>query len=887
MSAELAPTCFHCGEPVAGGTRFSLRFEGAARALCCAGCEAVARTIVDAGLGDYYRHREAPAALGAIPDDLAQRIDALAVYDEPEVSGRFVRTVKAEAGGTGAEAGADGLCEVDLAVEGMHCGACVWLLERTVRAQPGVTDASFNFSSERARLRFDPSRTRLSSLLRAIARLGYRAAPFDASTREAALKRQSRVMLQRLFVAGLGMMQVMMYAYPAYVSGAGELDADTAHLLRWASLVLTTPVMLYSAQPFLQGAWRDIKSRSLGMDVPVSLALVAAFAASCWATVTRTGEAYFDSVTMFVFLLLAARWLEWTARRRAMRALDTLSAAGPDLARRVVLDADGCETFETVPAARLLPGDIVEVDNGERVPADAVLVVGRTAVDQSLLTGESLPIAVNAGGAVPGGALLAGARARLRIEKSVSDSALSTIERLIERGAADKPRLVVFADRIAAHFVALLLIFAAAVWFTWMAIDPSRAWPVAIAVLVVSCPCALSLATPAALAAATGALLRDRLLITRGHALEALARTTDVVLDKTGTLTEGRPKLAAVDLAPGWQRSEVLAVAAALERGSSHPLARAIIVAAEAEQAGMPDADAACSATAGAALDRQRPPSRFDANCAVTDLRDQAGLGVSGVVAGRAGTPAFELRLGSAAWCALSADTTSAFPDPGAASVVWLSRREGDAFAPIARFAITDPLREDAATLVRSLQAHGLRVHLLSGDRIPAVESVAHALGIEHRVGQASPTDKQAYVRALQAGGACVTMVGDGINDAPVLAASDVSVAVGQASALAQCAADAIVLSPGIAGVDSLLMHARSTLRTIRQNLTWAATYNLTAIPLAALGLVPPWAAAIGMAASSLLVAGNALRLLRRPVRSAAVRAPAPLAARPEPAIGG
>jgi Cu2+-exporting ATPase len=824
--------CFHCGQPVLEPRRWLTRIDGEDREMCCAGCQAVAQAIVDGGLEDYYRHRSGPATgPSVVPPELA----SLTVYDEPEVQSRFVR---------GGEAG----METTLMLEGLRCGACVWLIERTLAGQPGVTGASVNFATERAVVRWDPARTRLSELLARVAAVGYKALPFDAQQREAQLARYQKSLFRRLFVAGIGMMQVMMYAVPVYMAGAGEIEPEFERLMRWASLVLTVPVVLYSAQPFFAGAWRDLRARSLGLDVPVALGIAAAFAASVWATLADRGEVYFDSVTMFVFLLLGARYLEWVARRRASRAVDAMAAALPDRVTRLVgaVDARSEEALaaaavEVVPAARLAPGDLVRVEVGARFPVDVALLAGATAVDQSLITGESTPVARQRGDEVAGGAINAGHPVFARVLRAAGDSTLSTIERLIERAALDKPAIARLADRVAAWFVLGLLLLAALVFGVWWWIEPARALPIAIAVLVVSCPCALSLATPAALAAATGALTRRGVLVASGRALEHVAACTDVVFDKTGTLTEGRPRLVRVETFGPLQRDQAVRIAAALEAGSPHPLAQAILEAAGALETG----DGAT------------------APVVATGCASAAGRGVEGTVGGRA------LRLGAADWVG----EWAALPDDGdpqagrsrgaearadaAASLVWLAERG----RVLARFELRDAVRADARATLEALRAQGLSVHLLSGDQPAAVEAVGRELGIEARRAAARPEDKLDYVRSLQRAGRRVLMVGDGINDAPVLATADASLAVGQATALARTSADTVLLAQDLRLVAGLVGAARRTRRIIGENLAWSVAYNAVAIPAAALGWVPPWLAAVGMSASSLLVVGNALRL--------------------------
>ncbi len=852
--------CFHCGEAVERPGAWRTTIDGAEREMCCAGCRAVAEAIAAAGLSDYYRTRSQPGAAGVVPEEL----EALRVWDDAEVQARFVR---------GADTGDDER-EATLLVDGMRCGACVWLLEQTLQRQPGVVGASVNLATERATIRWNAAQMQLSRLLAAIGRIGYVARPFDARGREQQIQRTTKALFRRLFVAALAMMQVMMYAFPSYVAAPGEIEPAHESLMRWASLLLTVPVVFYSATPFLAGAWRDLRARSPGMDVPVAIGVLAAFAASVHATVVGRGEVWFDSVTMFVCLLLAARYVEWIARRRAGRAIDAVAAAAPDSAERID-PATGA--IERVPATRLAPGDRFRVAVGERIAVDARIVEGRTAIDASLLTGESVPVVRERGDEVPGGAVNAGSAFVAQALRSSADSAISTIERLIDRAAADKPRLAGLAERVARLFVLALLLLAAGVWLAWMQIDPARAAPIAIAVLVVSCPCALSMAMPAALAAATGAAIRRGMLVARGDALERLADCTDVVFDKTGTLTRGRPEVVDVvtlapteggepghsDEAAGNAANTALAIAAALEAGQSHPLAAAILRAAE-------DADVA--------------PLRTDAPPVTT-----AGLGVEATIDGR------RYRLGAERWVAewhasLAADADANGPEPAASpspftlhpslpstfhpsplSHVWLV----DDHRPIARIHLRDRLRDEAREVVDALAARGLRVHLLSGDRLASAQAVAGELAIAHVRAEAAPDDKLEYVRGLQREGGRVAMIGDGINDAPVLAAADVSVAVGAASSLARTAASVVLLGGSLRELAALHALARRTRRVVRQNLGWALVYNAAAIPAAAFGWVPPWLAALGMTGSSLLVVLNALRLIPGAKRAAGRAEPA------------
>ncbi len=821
--------CYHCGLPIPAGVDVHVDIEGQPRAMCCAGCQAVAQAIVGNGLADYYRHRDAmpESPRTALPVELQE----LGLFDHPEVQKTFVRRV----GDAATDAAGEHEREAALILEGITCAACVWLNEAHIARQPGVTAVDINYATRRARVRWDEREIKLSQILAAIAAIGYRAHPYDVARSDQLAQKERRAALWRLFVAGFGMMQVMMYAVPVYLAGAGDMAPDIEALMRWASLVLTLPVVLYSAAPFFVSAWRDLKLRRVGMDTPVAIGVGAAFAASVWATLSGSGEVYFDSVTMFVFFLLAGRYLEMMARQKAVRGVETLARAIPAFCARL-LRYPAMEA-ERIPVAEVGVGDTVLVKPGEVIPVDATVLAGESSADESLLTGESRPVPKTVGAVVVGGSVNIASPLVLRVDKVGESTRLATIQRLMERAAAEKPRMVEMADRIAGRFVLTLLLLAALTAVVWWNLDASRTLEVFVAVLVVSCPCALSLATPAALTVATGALARQGVLVTRGHAIETLARTTHVVFDKTGTLTEGRPRLTDVFLARAEDRATVLALAGALEAGSEHPIGRALREAATAE---------AASAVSPA------PTFVF---LAVTALTARTGRGVEGTVEQRQlriGIPDYVMELhGQPAPVPFAAWT-----DAGA-TVVAL----GDAAGWIALFRLEDAPRAGAADAIQSLRQLGLKISMLSGDAPATVARVAAELGISDARGAMLPEGKHAALKVLQDNGAVVAMVGDGVNDAPVLALAHVSVAMGGGTELARSQADVVLLADDPRRLAAGVAAARLTLRVIHQNLAWAFAYNVLAIPLAMAGWITPWMAGIGMSASSLLVVLNALRL--------------------------
>lgn len=777
-------TCFHCGEPLPAEP-LRIRIGEAERAVCCSGCGAAANWIRDAGLGDYYRLRDgAGARVDPEPADYG-------AWDRADVqAGHAVATPTGR--------------EITVVCEGMHCAACAWLIDRALRREPGVQDIGANAVTGRVRIGWDPERTPLSAVLARLAALGYRPHLAQGEQAERERRRERNRMIARLGVAALGATQAMMFAEALYLDTAGEMPAATRDFFRWIAFLVSTPVVFYSGWPFLAGMATELRHRRPGMDTLVATSVLLAYFASLVETIREGTHVWYDAAVMFVLFLLAARFLERMARRQASARLDTLARAQPALAWR---EAGGAR--EQVPVAALAAGDIVQVPAGETVPADGELLDAGTAVDESLLTGESTPVAKVAGDTLFAGSTCRESAARLRVTRTGADTRLSQLTRAVAQAQANRPRIARFADGVAMRFVIALFIIAAGVFWAWWQVEPARAFEIALAVLVVSCPCALSLAVPAALATAHGTLARMGVLALGADALESLARADTVVLDKTGTLTLGQPRLLRAEALEGdierWRT-----VAAALEANAGHPLAAAFgdgrTLAAEAVQAA-------------------------------------PGRGVSGVVDG------VEYRLGQAGFATGRADD----------GAIWL----GDGTRALARFEVADPLRADAAEAVAALRAQGLRPVLLSGDGEATVRSVAATLGIGDFSARQTPEGKLAAVHALQAAGHHVLAVGDGINDAPLLAGADVSAAMAAGAPLAQRSADLVLAGPRLVRLPESVALARRTRRIINQNLGWALAYNVLALPFAALGWVTPGLAALGMAASSLVVTLNALRLGR------------------------
>lgn len=720
------------------------------------------------------------------------------------------------------------LRESILMVQGMHCAACADTVEEALDGRPGVVWARVHAATRRLTLRWDPAQTALSELARIVGRTGYRLLPMQQALSLSERQAETRMALWRLFVAGFCMMQVMMYAWPEYVTDPGEIPADLEKLLRWASWVLCLPVVFFSSTPFFKNAWRDFKTRRVGMDTPVTLGILVTFIGSSGATFDPTGpwghEVWYESLTMFVFFLLGGRYLEFKARDRTAGALDALMNRLPEQCERQRPDG----SFEVVSLKRLALGDVVRVQAGQALPGDGVVLSERIMLDEALLTGESRPVHRVRGEPVVAGSFNLSGTALLRIDKLGRDTRFAQIVGLMERASTEKPRLAQLADRIAAPFMWVVLLAAAAAAYYWWTVEPSKALAVAIAILIVTCPCALSLATPSAMLSSAGALAVRGILVRRLQAFEALSRVDTFVFDKTGTLTQDRAQLRELRLAQGWGRQQVLHHAARLSSASLHPVSRAITQAAQAEQV-----DYHVSAAA--------------------DVQDVSGAGL--VCTDASGV---RWRLGSATHCGLGPEHPAAWDDAGAdAPRAYLVNEQGW----VATFVMSEGLREDAQEAIAALKQIGMRVWILSGDREQAVARVAQQLGVSDVVAQATPEHKLSHLHGLQQQGARLAMVGDGLNDGPVLARADVSFALGHGAPLTQSQSDFVVQSGRLSEVAQTVLVARKTMTIVRQNLFWAALYNAACVPLAVVGLMPPWLAALGMALSSFLVIGNATRL--------------------------
>ncbi len=897
----LAGHCFHCGDPVPQPP-FHAKILGKPREMCCMGCQLASQSIVEAGLEQYYLDRSEINRTASLPTQLTR----LEAYDHDEIKSQFVYAQ-------------DGLSVAELSVNNLRCAACTWLIESRLDELEGISKCQVNLTNQRMRVIWNEDKLPISRILATINEIGYEAKPYRQDTHEAMLARHNNQMLIRLGIAALGSMQAMMYAVAIYFGEYSDMLIFQRDFLRWVSLFVSTPVFFYAGIPFFTSAWSAIRARQVNMDVPVSIALIVTFFASLYATITGQGETYYDSVSMFIFFLLAGRYIEHNARLKAATMANDLVVVEPVLVQKIAEDKEAAELIlqqlkknelektaenedvsnqvsnldtneastsanptpnfmqsmdanvhrltskiaqdwqlartqqlalptaadeakekQMVTAHSLQVGDIILVEAGSEIISDGILLSQTATVSQSLLTGEGDLIIKSQGDYIVGGAQNDSQPFEMLVTALPADSQIGLIDRLMNRAMSEKPKLAQQADKLARWFVARILVLSVLVFIGWYIVDPSQAIWATVAVLVATCPCALSLATPIALTVATNRLASYGFLTTRGHTLQTLAEITHVAFDKTGTLTYGKPNLLNIELlkdndiatATDEQKDTLLAIAAALEVGSRHPIAHALLTA--AYQLHLPSTQA---------------------------LQHYPAGGVEAMIDG------VLYRIGHVDFALNDADNDMVIDllSQRASSAVVLSCQQNDSFTwqALACFYFNDKVRDSAKAMLDTLKELGIETVMLTGDPSPQALVLAESLGMHSAYNGLSPTDKVTHIQKLQAEGGVVLMVGDGINDAPVLAAADVSTSIAGAADLAQVSSDSIILNGQIDAITAAKRISDKTERIIKQNFRWALIYNGSVLIPAALGYVPPWLAAIGMSLSSLFVVLNALRLKR------------------------
>lgn len=800
-------SCFHCLQPLPPNGGYSVTVADKQRHVCCYGCQAVAQTIEAQGLQHFYQFRDTsnPLQIPLLPEELQQ----LEAYDQEELQQQFTHLDD------------NGHTSTTLSVEGMTCAACAWLIEQQLQTLPGVDYARVNATTERVNVAWHPEQVKLSDVLKKISGLGYRALPFQAATQEQDFKRRRRYFVRRIGIAGLATMQVMMIAVALYFGMVDELDDNLRQFFWWISLLFATPVLLYSAQPFYLSALRSIQAKQLNMDVPVSLALLSAYGASAYATVINHGEVYFESVSMFTFLLLVGRYLELLAKQRAIATASNLVKLLPATAQRETANGD----LESIAVNKLTDGDIVRVLPGQTLPADGELLSALGTINESMLTGESVPVVHEQGARVFAGTLNQTQPLRIRVTAVQQATVMAKIAALQDQALANKPKLAERAEKLANQFVQQLLILAALTFFVWTFIEPSEAFWVTLAVLVATCPCALALAAPTAVTGVIHRLNKQGIILRNTDAIQTLATVKTVMVDKTGTLTTGQFSIADVQLEDNVAQTQAWALAKALESHSEHPLAK--------------------------------PFQQLDSKSSVqlTNVSVALGRGIEAdwqqtdgnLVRVRIGAPGF------------SADWHPELNKEADYNVILATPEQ-----VIARFLVTDTLRPDVAETLHFLRQQGLEIIMLTGDQPHNARRVAEQLGISQYHAQCLPEDKLDWVKQTQQQHP-VMMIGDGMNDGPVLAQADVSMTFGHAADLARQAADIVAMRNDFGALAELLRATAKSRAILKQNISWALFYNIAIVPIAVMGWVTPYIAAIGMSVSSLLVLVNSLRLYRQP----------------------
>ncbi|MDM7860831.1 heavy metal translocating P-type ATPase [Alteromonas sp. ASW11-36] len=792
--------CFHCGLPNTEGHKYPVQIDGETHHMCCPGCHAVSQAIVDNGLADYYKFRTEPASKG--DELLDETMVKLSIYDKPEVQEEFVFDNQQHK-------------QVQLTVEGITCAACGWLIEKQMAKVAGVKRIAVNVSTRRALVDFAPEETKLSQILSTFQRIGYRASPFQQDKHEDMFKREQKSFLKKVGLAGIMTMQVMMLMMGLYFDLFGNIEAETRQYFYWISLVLTTPVVLYSGSVFYVSAFKAISAKTVNMDVPVTIAIFGTYIAGIKATFLEVGEVYFESICMFIFFLLLSRALEHRARHKA-------ALYSSNMLQYIPVSASLVQEQEvtTVLAKQLKPGQLVLVKAGETIPVDGRVVEGESEVNEAMLNGEFAPATKAPGNRVFGGTVNLSGTITVKVTRSLKDAMVNQIVRMQETAMATKPQIAQIADKLSRYFVTAVLVISGLTFSYWTWQGNSEAFWITISVLVATCPCALGLATPSALTCAMAKLNNNGVILKRADALEQITQIDTLVLDKTGTLTEGRFSITQQWHAPDIDSAEVMQIAASLEMRSEHPIA--------------------------AAFSTDKPLQ-------VENYATTIGGGIAGDISGHHYRMGAERFIGTHARTQVTAIDNKALEQAS----VWLSKDDNI----IAIFWLNDTLKAAVDDTLRRIPV--VQKVLLSGDTQPNVEAVASSLALNDYLAKQSPQDKLNYVTTQQTAGKHIMMLGDGVNDAPVLAKADISVAVGNATDLAKSSADVVLLNESISALPQLFTLADKTKLKIKQNILWALGYNVLVLPFAVSGVLEPWMAALGMSLSSVIVVMNSTRLLR------------------------
>jgi len=802
-------SCFHCGLPNPSGSHFVAEIENVKRHFCCLGCESVCKVIYDSGLQGFYQ-RTPEGQLLAPPKELPKD---LALYDLDDVQSEFVESLGENR-------------DIHLLVEGIHCAACVWLIERTLGAMPGILDVKVNLANKRLHARWNNNQIKLSDIIKRLGEIGYSAMPFDPESAEGVIKRQNRALLLRMAFAGFAMMNLLWVSIALYT---GADKGEFRSMFHWIGFTLATPTLFYSGWPFLKGAWTGLKQFHLTMDLPIAIGASTTYAYSIYVMLTGSvvGEVYFDTVVNFIFVILVGRFLEAKSKRHAVLATQRLLDLQPKVAHVI----RGGETH-VVPIRSVKENETVLIKAGDKVPVDGFVLNGLSSVDEAMLSGESMPVLKTVNDRVSSGTINIESALTVKVSGTLRNTALGKIISLVEEAQASKAPIQCVADKIVPWFVAITLLLACLTFAWWVGDDFEIALMAATAVLIITCPCAFGLATPMAIAVASGLAARDGMLIKNGAVLEYLSDVKHFVFDKTGTLTEGKMKVNDI-FTSNINENELLEIIAPVEQYSEHAIAKAIVQKAK-DQSIVIDADL------------------------VKDFTNKSGHGVKAIVDQKS------IVLGTVNWLEqnnvqLDADMQCSKNDLEQQGISCIHVAING--VQLAMIAVSDTLRQGARELINDLRKDGIQLTLLSGDRQAVAENIATQLGGMNVIAEVLPEQKDQVIKQIQDNGECVAMVGDGINDAPALIRSDVGIAIGSGTDVSMESADIILLHNELNKVRMVELLSRKTLRTIRQNIAISFVYNIVMVPLAMMAFITPLVAAISMPISSLAVIGNAARI--------------------------
>ena len=809
MSKIIRVNCYHCDLYIPLESKYTVLIGGKIRFMCCPGCQAVAETIINNGLSHYYKFREGPSLTGKANN--SEVLKEISNFKHIETKLKINKT---------------GFKQIHLIVEGITCAACTWLIEQILLKLPGVYKVSANLSTHKVMISWNPKIITLDTILKKLLLSGYKGYPYQTSKQEELNKHEYKSALKRLLVSGLGMMQVMMFAIALYSGEFEGISKEFHEYMKLVSMLVTTPVLFYAGQPFLANAYKSVKLKSAGMDVPVSIALLSAYFSSVLSTYTQSGNIYFDAVCMFVFFLSLGRFFEMRARHKAFDQMYHTLLLQPSIATISVKTHNFSYKEKNIPVDEIKAGDYILVKPGGTIPVDSILKNKEGLINESILTGEGLPKAK-----FPGDLLYAGVQnmknpIMIKAIKVVKESMVSNIIKLLERAQDDKPPIVNLANKISSWFVFIILLVATIIASIWYVYDQQMAFPVTLSVLVVTCPCALSLATPVALMASISTLANQGLLITRGHVIEGLSQLSHLIFDKTGTLTTGHFQLLQTKLLSNLSEKDACKIAYNLESPIGHPIATAF---------------------------ENYNDQSYD-HMQGDSVNNIASQGVEGVISGkryRIGKPDFVAKLSYTYPIPLEPSNTSKWILLGSDTTI------------LAWFQINDLLRSKVIETTKKLKTIGIELHLLTGDSSKTVLELSEKTSIDKIYYNSSIDDKLKHIQGLQNKGATVMMVGDGINDVPAFGGSQISLSMGSGTDLAKTSADAILLHDRLDIIPGAIQYAKKAQIIIQQNFAWAILYNIVALPLAALGYVAPYTAALGMSLSSLLVVLNSMRLYR------------------------